>query len=261
MYLIVSWQNSRVQIDIMSYIIKFAAEKVKASWATVSTTFLWSSQVLQSPKIKWHRAAREVESPRSECVENRSSLKMMIIKTSFSLDCQPLLTSLLRSCSCGWRCSSYTVFSGAQSAASSCISWGSCLSSIFAPEHCRLSSISTATKYVGSVTKIHGSRLTLWHHDTIETFTPTGSWEAVAPSPVPALWMSSVASAPTGHSLSISTTRPWPAAATGCWFTSRIRSPSMRPAAACEPGSSTWPAGATSSSICCSEVHRNKRAV
>lgn len=91
MYLIVSWQNSWVQIDIISYIIKLLQRKLKHLWATVSTTFLWSSQVLQSPKIKWHRAAREVESPRSECVENRSSLKMMIIKTSF----QPGLSTTL----------------------------------------------------------------------------------------------------------------------------------------------------------------------
>lgn len=61
-------------------------------------------------------------------------------------------------------------------------------------------------------------------------------------SPAP-LCMSSVASAPTGHSFSISTTRPCPAAATGCWFTSRIRSPSISPDAACEPGSSTCTAG------------------
>lgn len=58
-------------------------------------------------------------------------------------------------------------------------------------------------------------------------------------SPVPALCMRSVASAPTGHSLSISTTRPCPAAATGCWFTSRIRSPSISPDAPWEPGSRT----------------------
>lgn len=65
-----------------------------------------------------------------------------------------------------------------------------------------------------------------------------GQGNSFSLSPAP-LCMSSVASAPTGHSLSISTTRPCPAAATGCWFTSRIRSPSISPSAPCEPGSRT----------------------
>lgn len=93
---------------------------------------------------------------------------MIIIKTSFSLDCQPLLTPLLRSCSCGWRCSSYTAFSAVQTHASSYISGASCfyvLSLLFL----HLSSISTVTRYVEFVTKIHKSQLTSWHHDTTET--------------------------------------------------------------------------------------------
>lgn len=157
--------------------IKSLRIKSKHLWATAGTTFLWNSQLLNTLKIKRRRDAREFELLWSECVGNRSSFKMIIIKTSFSLDCQPHLTPLLRSCSCGWRCSSYTVFSGAQSDASSYISAGSCfyicLFSIFAPEHSRLSLISTVTKYVRSVTKIHNSLLTSWHHDTVRTLAHT----------------------------------------------------------------------------------------
>lgn len=97
----------------------------------------------------------------------------------------------------------------------------------------------------------------LWLLPLFHTWQSAQEAEKQWRSPVPGLWMRSVASAPTGHSFNISTTRPWPAAATGCWFTSRIRSPSMRPAAACEPGSSTWPTAATRSLVCCSEVHWN----
>lgn len=190
---------------------------------------------------------------------------MIIIKTPFSPDCQLHLTPLLKSCSWGWRCNRNTylvklnqmpahIFYGAvaftldsllflHQTATNWIeseSWQSIRHLWPASQYHYI--IKSSKCWISWTFKYHWF---IWpyHNPAAQKkySKVTGSWKEVPPSPVPALCMRSVASAPTGHSFSISTTRPCPAAATGCWFTSRIRSPSTRPAAPCEPGSSTCP--------------------